>query len=144
MTWAMLKEMEDTAGEWGVGGRIAWIGLALTYLLLLRASELYAEDSGRVHAQYCLRRKDIAFFAGNRQVEAGGDPGVDTVEIRFRGSKGDQSRRGAVLVRTKGDGDRGGEAVELLQELFRLHGGGGEMPLMAYLSAGGWRVWTRG
>ena len=48
----MLKEMEEAAKEWGVGRRVAWIGLALTYLQLLRASELFTEDDGRVHAVY--------------------------------------------------------------------------------------------
>ena len=55
LTWGMLKEMEEAAKEWGMGGRVVWIGLALTYLLLLRASELFAEDDGSVHAVYCLR-----------------------------------------------------------------------------------------
>ena len=55
LSWEMLKEMEEAAKEWGMGGRVVWIGLALTYLLLLRASELFAEDDGSVHAVYCLR-----------------------------------------------------------------------------------------
>lgn len=41
----------------------------------------------------------------------------NTLEIRFRGYKGGQGRKGAVMVRTKGDGDRGGEEVDLLYEL---------------------------
>ena len=85
----MLEEMEEAAKEWGVGGRVAWIGLALTYLLLLRASELFVEDDGRVHAVYCLR-ENVAFYAGERQVEGGSSPEVDTVVVRFRGSKGDR------------------------------------------------------
>ena len=71
--------MEEAAKEWGVGGRVAWIGLALAYLLLLRASELFAEDDGRVHAVYCLRGGDLAFYAGERQVEGESSPDVDTV-----------------------------------------------------------------
>ena len=39
--------MEDAVG---VGGTVAWIGLALTCLLLLRASESFAEDDGSVNA----------------------------------------------------------------------------------------------
>ena len=71
-----------------MGGRVVWIGLALTYLLLLRASELFAEDDGRVHAVYCLRGGDVVFYAGERQVEGGKSPWIDKVEVRFRGSKG--------------------------------------------------------
>ena len=43
-TWKVVKGIEEVAESWGAGGRIAWIGFTLTYLLLLRASELYAED----------------------------------------------------------------------------------------------------
>ena len=90
----MLKEMEEAAKEWEVGGRVAWIGLALTYLLLLRASKLFTEDGSRVRAVYCLRGGDVTFYAGERQVEIGSGPRIDIVVVHFRGSKGDQGRRG--------------------------------------------------
>lgn len=47
--------MEGVAKEWGVGKGVTWIGLILTYLILLRALELVATDGGRLHAMYCLR-----------------------------------------------------------------------------------------
>ena len=140
----MPKDMEEGAKEWGVSGRVTWIGLALTYLLLLRASELFTEDDGRVHAVYGLSGGDVAFYEGERQVEEGSSPEVDTVEVWFRGSKGGQDRRGAVLVRTRGDRGTGGETVELMQELYRIHDGRSDLPLMANGSHGGWKVWTRG
>ena len=31
LTWEMIRVMEKSIGEWDVGGRIAWIGLALSY-----------------------------------------------------------------------------------------------------------------
>ena len=68
--WEMLKQME-----------------VLTYLLLLRVSELFPEDDGSVHAVYDLRGGDVAFYEGERQVEEGSNPKVDTVEVRFGGSK---------------------------------------------------------
>ena len=71
LSWEMLKGMEEAAKEWGMGGRVVWIRLVLTYLLLLRASELFAEDDGRVDAVYCLRGGNVAFYAGERQVEGG-------------------------------------------------------------------------
>ena len=55
--------------------------------LPLRATELFAVDDGRVHAVYCLRGGDVTFYAGERQVEGGSSPGIDKVEVRFRGSK---------------------------------------------------------
>ena len=39
-----------------------------------------------------LRREDVAFCASERQVEGGSSPGVDTVEVRFGGSKSNQIR----------------------------------------------------
>lgn len=42
----MIKVMEESVGEWGVRGRRAWIGLALSYQLLLRPSELFTGEGG--------------------------------------------------------------------------------------------------
>lgn len=69
---------------------------------------MIAEDDGRVHAVYCLRGEDVDWL-----VEGNSSPGLGTVEVIFRDSKGYQGRKGAVLVRMKGDGNKGGEAVEL-------------------------------
>ena len=47
-------------------------------------------------------------------------------EVRFRGSKGDQGRKGAVLVRPRtevGGGEEGG-AVGMLVELFAMYNDG--------------------
>lgn len=54
LSWKILN-MEGAAKKWGVGGRGMWIGLVLTYFKLLGASELFAEDDGRVYIEYCLR-----------------------------------------------------------------------------------------
>ena len=70
-----------------MGGIVAWIGLELTYFLLLKASELFAEDEGSVHAVYDLRGGDVVFYESEREVEEGSSPELDTVEVRFRGSK---------------------------------------------------------
>ena len=57
----MMRRMERAAKEWGADGRVAWIGLALSELLLLRKSDLFTEDDSRVHAVYCLRGGDVAW-----------------------------------------------------------------------------------
>ena len=106
--------------------------------------KVFTEDDESIHTVYSLRGGDVALYAGERQVERGSSPEVDSVEVRFRESKDDQGRRGAVLVRTRGDRKRGGETVELLQEMYRIHEGRSDLPLMAYRSYGGWKVWTRG
>ena len=50
LSWEMLRGTEGAAKEWGMGGSVACIGVALSYLVLLRASDLIADDEGRVHA----------------------------------------------------------------------------------------------
>lgn len=77
----------------------------------------------------------MVFYASERQVEGGGIPVVDTEGVRFRGSNGGHGRKSAVLMRIKRDGRKWGDAVELLQELYRIHGGWSEM---AYRDCGGW------
>lgn len=144
LTWGILTRMQESVPSWGVGGRVVWIGLALSYFLMLRASELFAGEKGEFHSIYCLRRGDVAFFRNNEQLGEGRRQEADKVEVRFRGSKGDQGRKGAVIVRTRGEG---GGAVGLLVELFSMYSSGelkGEAPLMAFRGEEGWRVWSRG
>lgn len=49
LSWEMLRGMEGMANGCGVGGREAWIGMTLSYFMLLRALELFAKDDSRVH-----------------------------------------------------------------------------------------------
>ena len=42
------------------------IGLTLAYPTLLRASELFAAEDGRVHVVNCLRGGGVAFYAGEQ------------------------------------------------------------------------------
>ena len=132
----MVKGIEEVAESWGAGGRIAWIGFALTYLLLLRLRSCTRKTTGRTR-RVLFERERCYVFAGERQVKAGDSPGVDTLEVRFKESEGDQGRKRAVLERTKGEGRRGGEEVELLQELYQINVGRAELPLMAFHSVQG-------
>ena len=59
----------------------------------------------------------MVFYAGERKVKGGSSPRLDTVEVRLRGSKGDQARKREMLARTNDDGNKGGDAVKLLLEL---------------------------
>lgn len=131
-TWGMLAVFEDGSQESGMGGTVMRIGLMLTYLLLLRAPDVFAEESEAFHEPYFLQRGDVAFFRGSRPLERGGENQADKVKVRFEGSKGRQGRRGAMLVRatTGRAGERaseGGRAVELLGEPFEMLKGG-KMP----------------
>ena len=49
---------------------------------------------GEIHSIYCLRRGDLAFFRNNAQLGECRRQKADKVEVRFRGSKGDQGRKG--------------------------------------------------
>ena len=53
------------------------------------------------HETYCLRRAYVAFFRGYSQLTAAQWLAADRVEVRFRGSKGDQLRKGAVVTRVR-------------------------------------------
>lgn len=44
--------MQQSDGKGGARGRVLWIGLALTYLVMLRASESFAEKDGIIHKVY--------------------------------------------------------------------------------------------
>lgn len=46
--------VENCADKWGLGERVKWIGLAQSYLLLLRALELFAYDKGPKQEIYSL------------------------------------------------------------------------------------------
>ena len=48
-TWKIMTVMEKNIREWGVGEKIVWMGLALTYQLFGRASELFVEGGGNLH-----------------------------------------------------------------------------------------------
>ena len=93
--------VEESIGEWEVGGRTVYNGLALTCQLLLMASELFAEDGGKVQQVYCRSRGDVAFFKKGMQLGSGRREAADMVEIRFKGGKGGQGRKDAVAVRTE-------------------------------------------
>ena len=61
VTWKMLLEGERLIPEWGVGGRVLWLCLSLSYFLIARSDEIFASSSGQVHPAHCLTRKDVAF-----------------------------------------------------------------------------------
>ena len=97
LTWGMLSSMQREVEGGKEEGRVLWRGLALSYFLLLRASELFAEARGKYHEIYCLRRGDVAFFRGDLQLGKEDRHEADKMEVHMKGSKGDQGRKGATL-----------------------------------------------
>jgi hypothetical protein len=140
LRWPQIQAAR-TCGLWAAmpGGMVTWYGLAMSFFLLARASELWAYDtSGEVHPHYCLTRADLTFMRDGRRLAWGQRAAADAVIIRFRGSKGDQLRRGAAIVRY-------GTCLRLLLELLELQPElPAEAPLTAVASPGGtWRAVTR-
>lgn len=88
---------------------MARIGIALTVRLLLK---------GDIDPAKCARRGDMAFFKEGVQLRRDRIMVSNMVKVRFRGSKGDQEKRGAVLGRMSEGGSEGGRnenAVDLLE-----------------------------
>ena len=134
---------------WRAGGRVLWPALCASFCLLTRASEMFAETRLRVHETHCLRRADVAFFRGNIQLTVAQWSTADHIEVRLRGSKGDQLRKGAVVTHVrKGPSMRvgkGGRAVDLMIELMSFYV---FLPSSAPLAAcgvgnGRWSMWTQ-
>ena len=130
---------------------VTWMGIALSYFLLCRASELWAYHDGRVHADFCLTRGNLAFFEGVRRLADSERRRADRVEVTFRASKPDQKRQGAVVTRERVIERAGGNqavrqtgALEILLDLLDLHPElSGNAPLMQSAKQGKWAVVSR-
>ena len=66
---AMLAEERQEVVSMGGGGYIMWLGLAVSYFLLWRASELWAHANGQVHPEF-LSDTEMHLFISRRS--AGG------------------------------------------------------------------------
>ena len=145
----MLLAGEKLIPTWRAGGRVLWPALYASFCLLTRASEMFAETRLRVHDTYFLRRADVAFFRGKIQLIVAQWSTADHVEVRFRGSMGDQLRKGAVVTHVRKDPSmrvgEGGGAVDLMIELMSCYL---FLPSLAPLVAcvvdnGIWSMWTQ-
>ena len=149
LTWSILAHGYLTVTSSQEGGDVMWLGLALSYFLLCRASELFAYANGLVHPNFCLTRDCLIFFRGDLQVNVEDRARADSVKVLFVASKTDQNREGRTTTRVRMAGGVGvgkipvgafAELVELLDAHPRLPGGA---PLMTRRTASGWKVITR-
>lgn len=53
VTWSILTRIHGSVPSWGVGKKIVWIGLALSYFLMLQVSELLAGEKEGFHGICC-------------------------------------------------------------------------------------------
>ena len=90
-----------------------------------RSDEIFASATGVVHPVHCLTRKDVALYRGGQRLISLQRHQATSIEVRFRGHKGDQAKQGSVMVRTRDDArgalsevGEGGEAVALVVELL--------------------------
>ena len=149
VSWDMLLAGEKLIPPWRAGGRVLWVALCASFCLLTCASDMFAETRLRVPETYCLRRAHVAFFRGNIQLTVAQWSTADRVEVRFRGSKGDQLRKGAVVTRVrKGPSMRvgeGGGAVDLMIQLMSCYLFlPSSAPLVAFgIGNGRWSIWTQ-
>ena len=149
LTWSILAHGYLTVTSFQERGDVMWLGLALSYFLLCRASELFAYAIGLVHPDFCLTRDCLTFFRGDLQVNIEDRTRANSVKVLFVASKTDQNREGRTTTRVRmaegaGVGKTPVGAFEALVELLdahpRLPGGA---PLMTRRTASGWKVITR-
>ena len=101
MSWGVLRGGAGLAPQWGQGGRVLYLVLGASFVFLTRACEILAVSQTSMHVVHGLRRGDVAFFRGAVQLSAAQWHSADRVEVRFRSSKGDQFRKGAVVTRKR-------------------------------------------
>ena len=72
----------------GVGGRSVWVGLTLSYLLMLRISRLFAVDEREFHEVYCVRSSEVASHRGDHQLSGARKEEAEDKAVRFRARRG--------------------------------------------------------
>ena len=132
LTWSILAHGYLTVTSSQKGGDVMWLGLALSYFLLCRASELFAYANWLVHPDFCLTLDCLTFFRGDVQVNIEDRSCADSVKVLFVASKTGQNREGCTTTRVRmvegaGVGKKSLGAFEALVDLLdaysRLPGG---------------------
>ena len=81
LTWSILAHEYLTVTSSQEGGDVMWLGLALSYFLLCRASKLFAYANGLVHPDFCLTHGCLTFFRGDVQVNIEDRARVGSVKL---------------------------------------------------------------
>ena len=103
-----------------------WLGLALSYFWLCRASELFTYANGLVHPDFCLTRDCLTLFGGDVQANIEDRARADSVKVLLVASKPDKNREGCTTTRVRmAEGAEVGKtpvgAFEALAELLDAH-----------------------
>ena len=126
LTWSILAHECLTVTSSQEGGDVLWLGLALPYFLLCRASELFACANGLVHPDFCLTHDCLTVFRGDVQGNIEDRARADFVKVLLTASKTDQNREGCTTTHVcMAEGAKVGKtpvgAFEALVELFDAH-----------------------
>jgi len=149
VSWKCLLAGQGLAESWGPGGRVLWLSLALSFQLLARSDEMFASANGAINPVHCLTRDDVALYDGEEELPFGKWHRATRAVVYFRGHKGDQERRGSVIVRTRdvcrgsrSKVDADGGAVAILVELLSIHPALPKTaPLSSFRTRQGVQVW---
>ena len=103
----------------GVRATAFFMSLALGYFFVARPDEIFASPAGAVHPVHCLTRRDVALCRGERRLTSLQWHQATSIEVRFRGHKGDQAQQRSVIVRTRDDasGTRSGVGAAMAPSL---------------------------
>ena len=149
LTWAMLSQGRRVVESMVDGGYVMWLGLAVSYFLLCRASELWAYADGKVHPDYCLTQNSLTFLREGIQLAFENRSAASAVQVHFLALKSEQKRAGCTISRTRlanaketGGASMGafGALVELLDVHPQLPR---EAPPTIRGTSSGWREFTR-
>lgn len=88
MTWELVQGV-GCAVDWGHVNRTVII-----FILLLRASELFADDVGESSRYILLEKGRYCVLPRGSTGACNGRGEADKIEVRFRGSVGDQEQKG--------------------------------------------------
>ena len=124
LSWSLPSQGRQAPISMEDGGRVMWLGLAVSYCLLFRASQLWAYADAEVHPQFCLTRECLTFSRGRVQVEFRNRSTATTVQIRCVASKCDKKEQGARLrvhgCPTRGRWEMGRVLIRAFEVLLEL------------------------
>ena len=126
LTCSILAHEYLTVTRSQEGGDVLWLGLALSYFLLCRASELFACANGLVHPDFCLTRDCLTVFRGDVRGNIEDRARADFVKVLLMAPKTYQNREGCTTTRVRmaeraGVGKTPVGAFEALVKLLDAH-----------------------
>ena len=126
LSWSLLSQGRQAVASMEDGGRVMWLGVAVSYFMSCRAPEQWAYADGNVHPEFCLTRECLTFSPVGVQVEFRNRSTATAVQIRFVVWKCDTKKTECTITRTRLPNERemGGVlmgAFEVLLELLDVH-----------------------